>query len=243
MLIFLILIATIIIHEFGHFIIAKSLKYEVTEFSVGFGPKLFSKKFKGTDYSIRAIPLGGYVNISEEELSRNTGWKNALVLVSGAIFNFIGAAVGFIILYLVTDFDMGLFIVLRGAFLSTIDMIYQVILAFIELFSGGFKLIMESTVSPVGFIAEGSEMVKTGQDAASQLVIVIKLFILLNINLGVFNLIPIPILDGFKFLLEILRGITKKDFKKFELLASSAGLVFLGALFIATIGKDLLNFL
>lgn len=51
------------IHELGHFVIAKLVKANVEEFSLGFGPKLFGKKFRGTLYCIRALPLGGYVKI------------------------------------------------------------------------------------------------------------------------------------------------------------------------------------
>jgi|GEM_PF-380200 len=51
------------IHELGHFLSAKLIKATVLEFSLGFGPKLLSKKFKGTEYNIRLLPLGGFVKI------------------------------------------------------------------------------------------------------------------------------------------------------------------------------------
>ena len=47
------------IHELGHFIAAKLVKAKVLEFSVGFGPKIYSKKKNETDFSIRALPFGG----------------------------------------------------------------------------------------------------------------------------------------------------------------------------------------
>jgi regulator of sigma E protease len=47
----------VIIHEGGHFLVAKLCKIKVNEFSVGFGKSLFSKEIKGTKYSIRIIPL------------------------------------------------------------------------------------------------------------------------------------------------------------------------------------------
>lgn len=47
----------VIIHEGGHFAIAKLCKIKVNEFSIGFGKKLISKEFKGTKYSVRLIPL------------------------------------------------------------------------------------------------------------------------------------------------------------------------------------------
>lgn len=47
----------ILIHEFGHFAVAKLCKVKVNEFSIGFGPKIFNKQGKETKYSLRAIPL------------------------------------------------------------------------------------------------------------------------------------------------------------------------------------------
>src|SRR5947199_4236118 len=59
--------AAVILHEFGHFIVAKILKIRVETFSVGFGPRLFGKKFGDTDYRVSAIPLGGYVKLGGDE--------------------------------------------------------------------------------------------------------------------------------------------------------------------------------
>lgn len=56
----------VFIHEGGHFTVAKLCKVKVKEFSLGFGPKLFSKQGKETKYSIRAIPFGGYVDMLGE---------------------------------------------------------------------------------------------------------------------------------------------------------------------------------
>jgi regulator of sigma E protease len=64
LIIILCVVATI--HEFGHFIAAKALKIGVNEFSIGFGPKIIQKKYKETMYSLRWIPLGGYVMIEGE---------------------------------------------------------------------------------------------------------------------------------------------------------------------------------
>lgn len=66
-LIFLaVLLVLIIVHEFGHFIVAKRFGIRVDEFGVGFPPKLFSKKYGETEYSINALPFGGFVRIFGE---------------------------------------------------------------------------------------------------------------------------------------------------------------------------------
>lgn len=92
------------IHEFGHFLFAKLFKMTVNEFSIGFGPKIFQKKYKGTMYSLRWIPLGGYVAIEGEEadsqdenaFSNKAPWKRIIVLVAGVLFNAILATVIFL---------------------------------------------------------------------------------------------------------------------------------------------------
>lgn len=58
----------VFIHEGAHFLVAKKCNVAVREFSIGFGPKIFSKASKGTNYSIRAIPLGGFVDMYEDDL-------------------------------------------------------------------------------------------------------------------------------------------------------------------------------
>lgn len=85
----------VLIHEGGHFLVAKLCKVKVREFSIGFGPKLFSKQGKETKYSLRAIPFGGYVDmLGEAEASCEQGsFSNAKVghriaiVAAGAIVN------------------------------------------------------------------------------------------------------------------------------------------------------------
>lgn len=85
----------IVIHEFGHFIAAKLLGVRVNEFSVGFGPKLFRKKGKETEYSLRLVPLGGFCAMEGEDeestddraFCKKAAWKRFLIVIMGATFN------------------------------------------------------------------------------------------------------------------------------------------------------------
>lgn len=65
----LILLLMILIHEFGHYIVGKILKFKINEFSIGFGPKIFSKTNKKTGeiFSLRLLPLGGFCAFDGEE--------------------------------------------------------------------------------------------------------------------------------------------------------------------------------
>lgn len=56
----------VLVHEFGHFIVAKAFGVRVEAFAIGFGPRLFGFVHNGTDYKINALPLGGYVKMAGE---------------------------------------------------------------------------------------------------------------------------------------------------------------------------------
>ena len=62
----LILGIVVLIHELGHFITAKSFGVYCSEFSIGMGPKIFSRKKGETEYEIRALPIGGFVSMAGE---------------------------------------------------------------------------------------------------------------------------------------------------------------------------------
>ncbi|MDD5729965.1 MAG: RIP metalloprotease RseP [Candidatus Omnitrophica bacterium] len=66
----------IIVHEFGHFMMAKKVGVRVERFSLGFGPVLFSRKGKETEFVLCAIPLGGYVKLAGDSLEEFKGGKD-----------------------------------------------------------------------------------------------------------------------------------------------------------------------
>ena len=57
----------ILIHEFGHFVTARKCGIQVNEFSIGMGPAVFHRVKKGTQYSVRLLPIGGYVSMEGED--------------------------------------------------------------------------------------------------------------------------------------------------------------------------------
>jgi regulator of sigma E protease len=104
--IFLVLGVMILVHEWGHFIVARLFGVRVDVFSIGFGPRLFGIKRGATDYRISALPLGGYVRMAGQDLSEidsndvaPTGgpdelmskprWQRALISFAGPAVNMI----------------------------------------------------------------------------------------------------------------------------------------------------------
>lgn len=101
--------AAVILHEFGHFIVAKLFKIRVETFSVGFGPRLFGRKWGQTDYRVSAIFLGGYVKLGGDEsnaplegagdadipeherFNLRPRWQRILVALAGPVMNILTA--------------------------------------------------------------------------------------------------------------------------------------------------------
>src|ERR671916_782504 len=101
--------SAVVLHEFGHFIVAKLFGIRVESFSVGFGPRLFGKKWGDTDYRFSAIPLGGYVKLGgdesnaplegassqnippEEMFNLRPRWQRVLVALAGPVMNILTA--------------------------------------------------------------------------------------------------------------------------------------------------------
>ncbi len=86
----------IIIHEMGHFFAAKACGMRVSEFSLGMGPRIFKKQGKETLYTVKLFPLGGSVQLGEDEESddprsfRNKPvWQRIIVLAAGPVMNLI----------------------------------------------------------------------------------------------------------------------------------------------------------
>ncbi len=103
------------LHEFGHFITAKIMDFKILEYSIGFGPAVWHSKKSEIQYSIRAIPFGGYCKFEGEDeasedkraFSNQPVWKRIIVVAAGGIFNII---LGFVLF---------LFIVPAGSPVST----------------------------------------------------------------------------------------------------------------------------
>ena len=101
----------ILIHEFGHFIIAKKSGIKVNEFAIGMGPKIFSKQKGETLYSVNLFPIGGYCAMEGEDdesddersFDKAPAYKRFLTILAGPLTNLIFAA----ILFAIVSFNTG----------------------------------------------------------------------------------------------------------------------------------------
>jgi len=102
----------IFVHELGHFLVAKLLKVRVEVFSLGFPPKLVSKKIGETDYRLSVIPLGGYVKLLGENphdevppedipysFLHRPLWQRTAIVLAGPAFNFFFAVIALFLVF------------------------------------------------------------------------------------------------------------------------------------------------
>jgi len=105
----------IFVHELGHFLFAKLFKVRVLKFSLGFGPKLYSKTVGETEYQLSALPLGGYVKMfgenpdeqdeagsieKEASFAHKTVWQRFLIVLAGPLFNLLFSLALFFFVFL-----------------------------------------------------------------------------------------------------------------------------------------------
>src|SRR6202140_2974300 len=100
----------VLIHEFGHYAVAKLLGVRVEQFAIGFGKRLFGFRKGETDYRINALPFGGYVKMSGEnpmdersgdprEFMSHSRWHRFLIAIAGPVMNILLAVVLLTIVY------------------------------------------------------------------------------------------------------------------------------------------------
>ena len=114
----------IIVHEFGHFIMAKWFGVQVLSFSIGYGPQLVSFTRGETEFSIRLLPLGGFVKMGgmegnvivgyeetqiplEKRFDHNSLWQRSLIVAAGPIMNIVLSIVLLFIVFSVTGIPTG----------------------------------------------------------------------------------------------------------------------------------------
>ncbi|MCF7917745.1 site-2 protease family protein [Candidatus Gracilibacteria bacterium] len=240
----------ILVHEFGHFYVARKSGVKVEEFGLGMGKCLWKKKVGEVDYTLNAVPFGGFVRmLGEEEESGDPRsfnkaklWKRMAITLAGICMNFMLTIISFTILFtigtnpiLITEQDVtkaqeqGLLVLgdtldengkrdvleihpiqkpFPQSFVFAITESWRISKAIIQ--KAGeipVKLITErkfpeGIAGPIGIAEITHKVVPLGFFA------VLKLMALLSLSLGVMNLLPIPALDGGRFLFQIIELVT-----------------------------------
>ena len=236
----------ILIHEGGHFTVAKLCKVRVNEFAIGFGKVIWQKQGKETKYSLRLIPLGGFCNMEGEDeesdaegsFSKSSVWIRMAIVVAGATVNILfGILVYFILVstvgiqFLDPAKDTILNRIYYGA-KGTGEFIATIFDSMKMLFSGGLQ-----TDQMVGIVGISEVVVQT-----NVIINYLHLLAVISVSLGVTNLLPIPALDGGKILILLIEVIRRKPMKlETEAKIQLIGLSILMALTIFVTYNDILR--
>lgn len=234
----------VIVHEGGHFMTAKAVGVKVNEFSIGMGPLLLKKTKGETTYSVRLLPVGGYVALEGEEndsddersFGNKPAWAKILVLAAGPFMNFLFAVIILAVMIMVIGDNVNIFQAFVLGFKNCISMEITIFDAFKDLLTGVGSV--SDVVGPVGIVNVVDETAQAG------ILNLIFLAVILSLNLGLFNILPFPALDGGRILFVIIRAITGKAISdELENRIHYAGLMILFGLMILITFKDVYSYI
>ncbi len=253
----------VLIHEVGHFLAARFFGVWVEEFGLGIPPKIFGKKIGETEYTINALPMGGFVKLhgEDEETYKDRQakhpkrafflkpwWQRSAILTAGVLMNFLfaliivsylftkGGALGIVLYQMTLVKKYPIYTAPFYGLKETVNLSYLLFKSIIGVFwdfISGFK-VPKDVAGPIGMYQLYGEARKYGFEA------ILELSGLISLNLAVINLFPIPPLDGSKLLLVIIEGATGKKLKKeIEYRIYQASFVFLILLFLLISIQDI----
>ena len=337
----LVFFVIIVLHEFGHFAVAKLCGIRVNKFAVGMGPAILKKQIGETEYSLRAFPVGGFCAMEGEDGSSDDPrafmhapvWRRMLVVVAGPIMNLI---LGFLlilvttILYgdvatlqvagfakdketgaswstsetcglqigdriysidgmrILTDTDLsyklqtneneqmtvvviregekltlenvrfyntktegrldfyikaeklGFFNTISYSFLNTVSTGRLIWASLRDLVTGKYGF--HDLSGPVGIVTSIGEAASYGETFKQHLTSVLSLASFITVNVGIFNLLPIPALDGARLVFLVVEAIRRKPIPpEKEGMVHFAGMAVLFLLMIAVTFQDILR--
>ncbi len=231
------------VHEWGHYIVARLCGVHVEVFSFGIGPKLFGYTTKqGTCWQLSLLPLGGYVKMKGEATGLDTDSfatkslkQKAAIVAAGPVINLVFALLVIIGLSISFTADKGLVTSVKAGAVLTYQVTEQITTSLKDIVTG------QASAKELGGVLT---IAKVSGDASKQgLRNFIFLVAILSINLGIINLLPIPVLDGGHLFFYGIEGIRGKPLAPNVASAlGSVGLYALIALMLFTTFNDLVKF-
>lgn len=186
----------ILIHELGHLAAARLVGIPVAGFSVGLGPKVWSRRWGWTEYSIRALPLGGYVlpAVTDPDDFRAIALKKRLVyFLGGPLANLLTALILCSGMN-VAAHGLSFYGILIAPFEQIAAACWQVLVSLPAMFNHP-----EQMMGTIGIVVVGAQVTAAG--------LVVPFAISLSVSLAVLNLLPIPVLDGGQIVMSCLEDV------------------------------------
>ena len=244
----------VLVHELGHFLVARAFGIAVEEFGLGFPPKLFAKKYGATVYSINAIPLGGFVKIKGEDgdqapeadsFGSKPAWQRACVIAAGVSSNVIAGWLLLSILFMAgapTENGVVRFpphrAVVAGA-MATGNYLNRITLAF----SGILQDLWRGEGPGDSLGGPVAIAIATGDALDLGLAHAVIFMAILSFNLAIINILPFPALDGGRLIFLAAEAIRRKPSKQeLEAWFHRVGFALLMLLAVVITYRDLARF-
>jgi membrane-associated protease RseP (regulator of RpoE activity) len=252
----LVITVLVFIHELGHFLAARWFGVPVEVFSIGFGPSLFSIRRGGVEYRLSAIPFGGYVKMAGSSPMRGEAvpdgfdskapWQRFLILFAGPAMN-----VAFALVLVIVALWAGIEVPVERNGVATTE-VYRP--APMEAFPLGVQVVAENSariLSTVGGLVTGQISVShlmgpvglaqvAGESSQLGWRALLAAMAFISLNLGICNLLPIPILDGGHMLMLVVEGVTRRSMSfRVRKVLLSAGAAAMLMLLATTLFNDL----
>lgn len=230
-------------HEAAHMLVSKLFGVKVNKFAIGFGPILGAKKIGETNYELRILPLGGFVQCHgenpESKVKRGffslVWYKRALIALAGPIASLL---LGYLILYVLLLVHGWPLLVAFGKAWNITSFVF---ITTYQFFAGTLPQHLQQANGLSGPIMIVKILSDSWKASATQFFWVLSL---ISLSLGMFNLLPLPMLDGGHVFLYTLEGIRGKKWPtKVYVIWNLIGIALLGALMLYTIFSDITNLL
>lgn len=221
----------ILIHELGHFLAARWQGIPIARFSIGFGPKLWGWKRGKTEYWISLIPVGGYVLPAlrdTSDLFQIPVRKRVLFALGGPLTNLGLPLFLFAALNTLTA-GASLRGLLFEPIVQTVGSLQHILAAIPNLFTHSDEI-----SGVVGIVSQGGQFIGGSVSRA------LNFSILLSLNLAIFNLLPIPVLDGGKILLYLSEKLHPR-FRRLHIPFAVAGWVLMLGLMVYATAMDIMH--
>jgi len=229
-------------HEAAHMLVSKLFGVKVNKFAIGFGTVIWSKLFGETTYELRLLPLGGFVQCHGEDPESKVErgffslpwYKRSLIALAGPIASLV---LGFLIMYVLLLINGW---PLVAGLAKASDLVILTFTSTYQFFAGTLpkEMVGDGISGPVMIVKILSDSFAVGLTQFTQVLALISL------SLGMFNLLPLPMLDGGHIFLYILEGIRGKKWSVMVYTVwSMIGMVLLGGLMLYTIFSDAIKLL
>lgn len=218
---YLIVYFIIILHEFGHFFAAKTINLPMTVFSIGIGPNLYRFVYKGVSFEFKLLPARGFVKTDTEKEETLPLYQKCIFYLAGIFVNIASFFIG-----------LSIYLVQQGqSVLESIKLVYHKLIALFPMF---YSIITQLKFSDIYTPERDLENSIGVYISAAEIAQEFWLgFAVISIFLALFNLIPIPVLDGGRVVLAIFNsllgaiGIPEKWIKSFFYTMLVLGVLFL----------------